>query len=278
MSCGRPCPSQRSWRTRRRARATSSSFRPSSTSAEPAMPDLTRLHAHEMAALLRGRRGFVARADRGAPGRRRARQPGAQRLADDRSRARAGRGRCGRRTARCCPDRWLGRPRSPSAAARHSGGTQGPGVPRRRPVHGWFTNPRGLSGPVRLARDGAAARGGRGDPRQDEHGRVRHGLLDRAFGVWADGQPLGARPGPGWQQRRIGRRRRRLPRAPRDRDGHRRIHPPAGRAVRDRRDEADLRPGQPLRDRGLRQLARPDRAVRPGRPRCRRAAPCHRRP
>ena len=35
----------------------------------------------------------------------------------------------------------------------------------------------------------------------------------------------------------------------------------------DRRDEADLRPRQPLRDRGLRELARPDRAVRPRRPR-----------
>ncbi len=36
----------------------------------------------------------------------------------------------------------------------------------------------------------------------------------------------------------------------------------------DRRDEADLWPGQPLRDRGVREFARPDRTVRAGRPRC----------
>ena len=50
------------------------------------MTDLTRLHAHEMAALLRAGEVSVARADRGPPRGRRARQPGAQRLADDRSR------------------------------------------------------------------------------------------------------------------------------------------------------------------------------------------------
>ena len=48
---------------------------------------------------------------------------------------------------------------------------------------------------------------------------------------------------------------------------HRRLDPPARRALRDRRPEADLRPGQPLRPDRLRQLARPDRPVRarPGR-------------
>ena len=63
-----------------------------------------------------------------------------------------------------------------------------------------------------------------------------------------------------------------------DRHRHRRLDPPAGRAVRDRRHEADLRPGQPLRDRRLRELARPDRAVRPRRARRGGAAPRGRRP
>ena len=62
-------------------------------------------------------------------------------------------------------------------------------------------------------------------------------------------------------------RRRGVPRAARDRHGHRRLDPPAGRPVRDRRPEADLRAGQPLRHRRVRELARPDRAVRPRRPR-----------
>ena len=42
--------------------------------------------------------------------------------------------------------------------------------------------------------------------------------------------------------------------------------------------QAHLRPGQPLRDRRVREHARPDRAVRPGRARRRGAAPRHRRP
>ena len=48
--------------------------------------------------------------------------------------------------------------------------------------------------------------------------------------------------------------------------------------MRDRRHEADLRPGQPLRHRRLRLLARPDRAVRPRRARRGGAAPRGRRP
>ena len=93
-----------------------------------------------------------------------------------------------------------------------------------------------------------------------------------------DGQPLGSRPGARRQQRWLGDGRGRLPRPAWHRDGHRRLDPPAGGSVRDRRDEADLRPGQPLRDRGLRLVARPDRALRPRRARRRRAAPRGRRP
>ena len=43
---------------------------------------------------------------------------------------------------------------------------------------------------------------------------------------------------------------------------HRRFDPPAGGAVRGRRHEADLRPGEPLRPDRLRLVARPDRTVR----------------
>ena len=38
---------------------------------------------------------------------------------------------------------------------------------------------------------------GRGHPGQDQHGRVRDGLLDRAFGLRPDRQPVGTRPRPG---------------------------------------------------------------------------------
>ena len=48
-----------------------------------------------------------------------------------------------------------------------------------------------------------------------------------------------------------------------DRHRHRRLDPPAGRPVRRRRPEADLRPREPLRPGGVRQQPRPDRPVRP---------------
>ena len=99
-----------------------------------------------------------------------------------------------------------------------------------------------------------------------EHSRLR-----------PDRQPVGPRPGPGRQQRRVGGGRGRLPRPAVDRHGHRRLDPPAGRPDRHRRHEADVRPGQPLRHRRLRLVARPDRAVRPRRPRRRGAAPRDRR-
>ena len=103
---------------------------------------------------------------------------------------------------------------------------------------------------------------GRGHPRQDEHGRVRDGLIDRAFRVRPDGQPVGARSRAGWQQRWVRRGRVGLPRAAVHRDGHGRLHPPAGRAHGDRRAQTHVRAGQPVRDHRLRELARPDRAVR----------------
>ena len=59
---------------------------------------------------------------------------------------------------------------------------------------------------------------------------------------------------------------------------HRRLDPPARRAVRRGRGEAHLRPGVALRARRLRLVARPDRPVRHHRRRRRAAARRHRRP
>ena len=61
------------------------------------------------------------------------------------------------------------------------------------------------------------------------------------------------------------------PRAVGARHRHRRLDPPARRAVRDRRAQADLRRGLPLRDDRLRLVARPGRPARPATsptPRC----------
>ena len=74
------------------------------------------------------------------------------------------------------------------------------------------------------------------DPRQDQHGRVRHGQLHRALRVRPHPQPVGPRAHP----RRLGRRlvggRRRVRRPARHRHRHRRLDPAAGR--RDRHGRA----------------------------------------
>ena len=83
---------------------------------------------------------------------------------------------------------------------------------------------------------------------------------------------------PGGSSRRQRRRGRRRPRAVGDRHRHRRLDPPARRAVRDRRAQADLRRGLALRDDRLRLVARPGRPVHPRRDRRRAAASPHGRP
>ena len=106
---------------------------------------------------------------------------------------------------------------------------------------------------------------------QDAPGRVRDGLLDRELRLRPGAQPVG----PLARARRLLRRQRRRGGGRRgavgDRHRHRRLDPPARRAVRDRRAQADLRRGQPLRDDRLRLLARPGGPVHPRRHR-RRAA------
>ena len=91
------------------------------------------------------------------------------------------------------------------------------------------------------------------------------GSSNENSGLRAGAQPLGPRPGPGRLLGRLGGRGRRRPRAVGDRHRHRRLDPPAGVALRDRRPEADLRRDLALRDDRLRLLARPVRAADPRR-------------
>ena len=88
----------------------------------------------------------------------------------------------------------------------------------------------------------------------------------------------GTRPGAGRFQRRVGRGggRRHVPGRPGV--GHRGIHPAAGLPLRDRRAEADLRAGVPLRPGGLCLFPGPDRPHGPRRAGLRPAAELHRRP
>ena len=82
---------------------------------------------------------------------------------------------------------------------------------------------------------------------QDEPGRVRAGLLHRAFRVRPDSQPVGHRPCAGWLRRRLGLRGGRLrgPAGPGHR--HRRLDSSAGCADRYGRRQADLRRREPFR-------------------------------
>ena len=77
-------------------------------------------------------------------------------------------------------------------------------------------------------------------------------------------EPVGPHARPGRLVRRQRRGRGGRHGAVGDRHRHRRLDPPAGEPVRDRRNEAHLRRDQPLRDDRLRLLARP---VRPAHPR-----------
>ena len=80
---------------------------------------------------------------------------------------------------------------------------------------------------------------------------------------------------PGRLERRQRRGGRRRPRAVGAGHRHRRLDPPARRAVRDRRAQAHLRRRQPLRDDRLRLVARPGRPADARRHRLRAAVPPH---
>ena len=148
-----------------------------------------------------------------------------------------------RRTERRrAPDRAEGRHRHQGRA--HDCGLEDP--PRLRPG---------------LRLDGCRALQGRGPlpPRQDEHGRVRDGLVDRELRIRSVAEPVGPDARPGrlrWRQRGCGERGSRAL-GPRLR--YRRLDQAAVRALRQRRAAPDLRHRLPLRDRGVRFLARPGR-------------------
>ena len=89
------------------------------------------------------------------------------------------------------PGRRRGAARPRRRADRRQGrhGHQGPADHLR------LEDPRGLDPALRRHAGQPAARGRHADPRQDQHGRVRHGLLHRALGLRPDPQPLGPRRG-----------------------------------------------------------------------------------
>ena len=198
----------------------------------------------------RGRGGRARPCGRARPGGAVARLPRARRR---RRLQRLHLGRAGRRAAR-------GRPRG--AARRRAGRGQGPVLHRRRAEPGRLEDPRGLPPAVHRDERRPADRRRRAAARQDEPGRVRDGLVDRALRATGRRSTHGtAARVPGGSSGGVGRRRRGGQRAVGDRHRHRRLDPPAGRAVRHRRAQADVRRGQPLRDDRVRVVARPGRAV-----------------
>ncbi len=104
----------------------------------------------------------------------------------------------------------------------------------------------------------------RGDARQDQYGRIRHGLVERDQRFEPGVQSLAAqrREHAARAGRFVGRLGRRgggasVPR--RHRHRHRRLDPPAGRGHRHGRHQADLWPLLALGHRGLRLVARSGR-------------------
>ena len=170
--------------------------------------DTLRLSAEEANRLVARRRGLVGRALPRVPRRDRRARPRAARV-PLRLRERSGRGH---------PDRDQGRDR-------HA----------RDPDDCRLEDPRELRPGLRRDRDRELPCARPARDRQDEHRRVRDGLVDRELGVRPVAQPVG----PDARPRRLGRRQRgrRLGRARAvgTRLRHRRLDQAAGRALRSRR-------------------------------------------
>ena len=155
----------------------------------------------------------------------------ARAAADDLNALRVGR----RRGAR-------GRRRRGGAARRRAARRQGPLLHRGRPEPGRLEDPRGLPpavhGDGRRASSPRPARRCSARPTRTSSRWARRTRTPR-FGPVLNPWDRDARPGR--LERRQRRRRRGRPRAVGARHRHRRLDPPARRAVRDRRAEADLR-------------------------------------
>ena len=90
------------------------------------------------------------------------------------------------------------------AGRRRPDRAQGRDLDRGRRDDGRLEDPRGLRARLRRDRRGALQGGGPAAARQDEHRRVRDGLVDRELGLRAVAQPVG----PDARPRRLGRRHR----------------------------------------------------------------------
>ncbi len=163
------------------------------------------------------------------------------------------------RSPRRGPPTSAGRPGPCLAARRRADRGQGRARHRGPADHVRVEDPRGLGPAVRRDRRPQAPRSRPADPRQDQHGRVRDGLLDRALRLRPHPQPVGPRPDPRRLRRRLGRGGRRVRGAAGDRHRHRRLDPPARRGHRDGRRQADVRRGVALRPGRAGQLPGPGR-------------------
>ena len=178
---------------------------------------------------------------------------------------------CRRRrcVGRCPPGRRGSRGWSPAGSAGGSTARhEGRRGDRGSADNGRLEDPRRLDTPVR--RDDHSQDQGRRDrdARQDQHGRVRHGLVHGEFCVPPDTQSLGPWSHPGRVVGRLERRGVRLRGAARHRNRYRRLDPAAGCRHRHCRAQADVRRGFAIRIDRVLLVTRPGRAVRPDRARC----------
>ena len=119
--------------------------------------------------------------------------------------------------------------------------------------------------------------GRRGVDRQDEHGRVRDGRLERKFGLLSHAKPVGSFADPRRFERRRGGLRGGAYGPAFVRHRHRRLDSLPGGPLRHLRLETDLRPSKPLRIGRVRQQSRSDRPDGENGRRRRVAAGSHRR-
>ncbi len=153
-------------------------------------------------------------------------------------------------------------------AGRHSARHQGPVRHRGRAHAGLQPHPRRLQAALRIDRHPEPLGRRRRHARQAQHGRVRHGLVQRDLLLRRGHQPL-ARPRrlqpadcvSGRLVRRFGCGRCGASLRRRDRHRHRRLDPPAGGLHRHGRHQADLRPLLALGHRS----PSPPRSTRPAR-------------